>query len=214
MSLTQQAPVVFIQYLTALAIVRGIQSYAPGYSTLPIKLKWPNDIYALDLKAAAEGKTGREAYVKIGGILVNSSYAGKDYTLVVGVGLNLANAAPTTSLNALVSSSNPKLEPFAPEKLLARVLTSFEGIYNTFCREGWSRSLEEEYYKNWLHTEQIVTLETEGGARARIKGITRDWGLLLAEELGWEDRKTGKVWTLQSDSNSFDFFKGLLKRKV
>jgi biotin---protein ligase len=50
--------------------------------------------------------------------------------------------------------------------------------------------------------------------RARIKGITRDWGLLLAEELGWDDRSTGKIWQLQSDSNSFDFFKGLVKRKV
>lgn len=40
-----------------------------------------------------------------------------------------------------------------------------------------------------------------------------NWGLLRAEELGWEDRPTGKVWELQSDSNSFDFFKGLLKTK-
>jgi biotin--protein ligase len=65
-----------------------------------------------------------------------------------------------------------------------------------------------------LHRDQIVTLEVEGGVRARIKGITRDWGLLLAEELGWGDRSTGKIWQLQSDSNSFDFFKGLVKRKV
>ncbi len=57
-------------------------------------------------------------------------------------------------------------------------------------------------------------METEGGARARIKGITRNWGLLRAEELAWGDRPTGKVWELQSDSNSFDFFKGLLKRKI
>lgn len=62
--------------------------------------------------------------------------------------------------------------------------------------------------------DQIVTLEAEGGVRAKIKGITRDYGLLIAEELGWEDRPTGKVWQLQSDSNSFDFFKGLLKRKM
>jgi biotin--protein ligase len=59
-----------------------------------------------------------------------------------------------------------------------------------------------------------VTLEAEGGVRARIKGITRDWGLLVAEELGWEDQWTGKRWTLQSDSNSFDFFRGLVRRKV
>ena len=74
--------------------------------------------------------------------------------------------------------------------------------------------MEEEYYDAWLHTDLIVTLETHDGVRARIKGITRDWGLLLAEELGWEDRSTGRIIQLQSDSNSFDFFKGLVRRKV
>ena len=150
-------------------------------------------------------------YVKIGGILVNSSYSSGNYDLVVGVGLNTANAAPTTSLNALLP---PSLAPFSLEKLLARILTRFETIYTCFCRNGFDQKLEETYYRHWLHTNQIVTVETEGGARARIKGITRNWGLLRAEELGWEDRPTGKIWELQTDGNSFDFFKGLLKRKV
>ena len=134
-----------------------------------------------------------------------------NYDLVVGIGLNVNNAAPTTSLNALLS---PNLAPFALERLLARILTKFETIYTGFCRTGFDQKLEEMYYKHWLHTDQIVTVETEGGARARVKGITRNWGLLRAEELGWEDRPTGRVWELQSDSNSFDFFKGLLKRKT
>ncbi|KAF2432829.1 class II aaRS and biotin synthetase [Tothia fuscella] len=206
MQLTQTAPVIFIQYLAALAVIRGVQTYAPGYAKLPVRLKWPNDIYALDPKG--DGK----AYIKIGGILVNSSYAGSDYTLVTGIGLNVANAAPTTSLNALATEKG--LEPFQQEKLLARILTCFESIYNKFCREGWSRDLEAEYYRSWLHTDQIVTLEAQDGVKARIKGITRDWGLLIAEELGWDDRDTGKIWQLQSDSNSFDFFKGLVKRKI
>jgi biotin--protein ligase len=59
-----------------------------------------------------------------------------------------------------------------------------------------------------------VTVESEGGLRARIQGITRDWGLLHAEELDREGRATGHMIALQSDSNSFDFFKGLIKRKV
>ncbi len=127
------------------------------------------------------------------------------------MGLNTTNTLPTTSLNALLPSSLP---PFTLEKLLARILTKFETIYQYFCRTGFDTKLEETYYKHWLHTDQIVTLEAEGGARARIKGISRNWGLLRAEELGWEDRATGKVWELQSDSNGFDFFKGLLKTKV
>jgi biotin--protein ligase len=87
-------------------------------------------------------------------------------------------------------------------------------LYTDFCSRGFSRDLETEYYDAWLHTNQIVTLETHDGVKAKIKGITRDWGFLLAEELGWQDRPTGRIVQLQSDSNSFDFFKGLVRRKV
>jgi biotin--protein ligase len=44
MELSNSAPVVFIQYLAAIATVEGIQSYDRGYKDLPVKLKWPNDI--------------------------------------------------------------------------------------------------------------------------------------------------------------------------
>lgn len=222
LSLSSSAPVVFIQYLAALAIVTGIQSYDTGYERLPVRLKWPNDIYALD-PAIADKSTipskgpivtedERKKYVKIGGILVNSSYSGGDYTLVCGVGVNVSNSSPTTSLNMLAAKQG--LPPFTLEKLLASILTNFETLYDRFCKSGFSKEFEEVYYKYWLHSEQIVTLEAEGGQKARVKGITKDWGLLVAEELGWEDRPTGKRFELQSDSNSFDFFKGLLKRKV
>ncbi|KZF22765.1 class II aaRS and biotin synthetase [Xylona heveae TC161] len=205
MHLMNAAPVVFVQYLAAIAIVEGIRSYDVGYADLPVKLKWPNDIYAQD------PSKGPGNYVKIGGILVNSSYVGSEFLLVVGIGLNTMNPGPTTSLNDLLP---PHLPPFTLEKLLARILSSFESIYNSFLRTGFNHDLESLYYSLWLHTDQIVTLEAEGSIRARIRGITRDYGLLVAEELGWEDRPTGRVIQLQSDSNSFDFFKGLVKRKV
>lgn len=203
-SLTPKAPVVFLQYLAALAIVEGIKSYDSGFQRLPVRLKWPNDIFALD-PTDSSGK----AYVKIGGILVNSHYSDTEYLSVVGIGLNTSNAAPSTSLNAL----NPPI-PFTIEKLLASILACFGALYHRFTETGFDEYFENMYYKHWLHTDQIVALEAEGGIRARIKGITRDWGLLIAEELGWEDRSTGKLLTLQSDSNSFDFFKGLIKRKT
>ena len=43
-NLTPQAPVVFLQYLAALAIVEGIKTYDVGYERIPVRLKWPNDI--------------------------------------------------------------------------------------------------------------------------------------------------------------------------
>ena len=203
-SVTPKVPVVFLQYLAALAIVEGIKSYDTGFQRLPIRLKWPNDIFALD-----PTDSSKQNYIKIGGILVNSHYSDTEYLSVVGIGLNTSNASPSTSLNAL----KPPM-PFTLEKLLASVLASFGALYSRFVQTGFDEFFEDLYYKHWLHTEQIVTLEAEGGVRARIKGITRDWGLLIAEELGWEDRPTGKLLTLQSDSNSFDFFKGLIKRKA
>ncbi|KAF1959748.1 biotin apo-protein ligase-like protein [Byssothecium circinans] len=210
-TLTQTAPVIFIQYIAALAIVRGIKTYAPGYDQLAIKLKWPNDIYAQLPGSPAN------PLVKIGGILVNSSYTGTSYSIVCGIGLNLSNPLPTTSLNSLIPSlTSPTLKPLTHEKLLASILAAFEALYRDFCRLGWSSEMESEYYEHWLHGGQVVAVETEevSGVRALIRGITRDWGLLLAEELGWEDRPTGRLVALQSDSNSFDFFRGLVRRKV
>jgi biotin--protein ligase len=159
----------------------------------------------------------RKTYTKIGGILVNAHFSSNEYIAVVGIGVNVLNALPTTSLNALLSllpASVRKQHPLTLERLLARILTTFDSLYAKFLRTGFDRDLEDMYYSDWLHMDQVVTLEAEGGVRARIKGITRDYGLLIAEELGWEDRPTGKVWQLQSDSNSFDFFKGLVKRKI
>ncbi|KAG5981951.1 hypothetical protein E4U55_002485, partial [Claviceps digitariae] len=42
--LAASRPVVFLQYIAAIAIVEAIQSYDAGYENLPVKLKWPNDI--------------------------------------------------------------------------------------------------------------------------------------------------------------------------
>lgn len=218
MAQMQAAPVVFVQYLAAMAIVNGIKSFESSlYKNMPIKLKWPNDIFALDpIKAKENGGDRSENYTKIGGILVNSHYNSQEYIAVCGIGLNCSNAAPTTSLNQLVATlpRGDRLQPFTLEKLLARILTTFEELYSRFLVTGFDENMEQMYYEHWLHMDQIVTLEAEGGQRAQIRGITRDFGLLIAEELGWEDRPTGRKWMLQSDANSFDFFKGLVKRKI
>lgn len=216
-------PVVFIQYLAAIAIVEAVRSYdgkanGGAYSDLPVKLKWPNDVYAQDpTNPWKDSTTKKEAnYVKIGGILTNCAYSNGNYQMVVGVGLNTTNGRPTTSLDALLSAfARPgTTQPFRTERLLARLLTRFETLYREFVARGFTEDMEERYYAAWLHSGQRVTLEAEGGVTARIVGITRDWGLLKAREVGFDGRETGRVWALQSDENSFDFWKGLVKRKL
>ncbi|CAJ2505504.1 Uu.00g128980.m01.CDS01 [Anthostomella pinea] len=205
--LAPSRPIVFIQYLAAVAIVEAVKSYDHGYEDVPVKLKWPNDVYARDPRQPTSPPT----YVKIGGILSNCAYSSGSYQIVLGIGLNTTNGRPTTSLDALLPSH---LAPFRIEKLLARILTRLEALYKAFVRRGFTRDMEYAYYNHWLHGRQIVTLEAEGGVRARIVGITTDWGMLKAEELGFDDKPTGKIWALQSDENSFDFFRGLVKRKI
>ncbi|KAJ2972629.1 hypothetical protein NUW58_g9146 [Xylaria curta] len=205
--LAASRPIVFLQYLAGIATVQAIKTYDVGYNQLPVKLKWPNDIYARDPRNPSAEPT----YVKIGGILANCAYSSGSYQVVLGIGVNTTNGRPTTSLDALLP---PHLAPFRIEKLTAHILTRLETLYKSFVRNGFSRELERAYYDYWLHGRQIVTLEAEGGVRARIVGITSDWGMLKAEELGRDDRPTGKMWALQSDENSFDFFKGLVKRKI
>ncbi|KAI1772340.1 class II aaRS and biotin synthetase [Hypoxylon cercidicola] len=206
--LAPSRPIVFIQYLAAIAIVEAVKSYDRGYDEVPVRLKWPNDIYALDPR---QPSSSPPSYVKIGGILSNCSYSSGSYQIVLGIGINATNGRPTTSLDALLPSH---LAPFRIEKLVAGILTRLEALYKTFVRRGFTRDMEDAYYNYWLHGRQIVNLEAEGGVKARIVGITRDWGMLRAEELGSDDRPTGKIWALQSDENSFDFFRGLVKRKI
>jgi biotin---protein ligase len=225
--ISAKRPVIFIQYLAAIAIAEAVRSYdgnpKGAYADLPVKLKWPNDIYAQDpsdpyrTTTGAGGKDGlKPNYVKIGGILTNCAYSGGNYQMVVGIGINTTNGKPTTSLDHVLSafSGRKNLPPFRIERLVARILTRLETLYREFVRGGFTREMEERYYDAWLHSDQEVTLEAEGGVRAKVVGITRDWGLLKAQEIGIDGKVTGRVWTLQSDENSFDFWKGLLKRKT
>jgi biotin---protein ligase len=121
------------------------------------------------------------------------------------------NPKPTTSLADLIPAG---ADPLHIETLLARVLTRLEATYAQFLREGFSADFEARYYRHWLHTGQAVQLEAEGGVRGRVLGITRDWGMLRVERTDDTGRATGEIWTLQSDENSFDYWKGLVRRKT
>ncbi|OHE96327.1 biotin-protein ligase [Colletotrichum orchidophilum] len=203
-------PVVFIQYIAAIAIVEAVKSYDAGCGDVPVKLKWPNDIYCRDPNSSPSDPS----YVKIGGILSNCAYSQGAYQIVLGIGINTTNSRPTTSLNAIAPAALRGAGGFRLETLLARILTRIEAAYAQFRREGFSRDLEERYYAHWLHSGQNVTLEAEAGAKAKVVGITRDWGMLKAVEVDGMGRETGRMWALQSDENSFDFWKGLVKRKL
>ncbi|KAI9273661.1 biotin-protein ligase [Sporodiniella umbellata] len=193
-----KAPVVFIQYLIANAIVESIRT-RPGYEQVPLRLKWPNDIYA-------ETKDGLK---KVGGLLVNSSFMQNEFLLVIGCGVNLNNPQPTVSINDVIQTHNPALPRLEPEQVLAHALVHFEKFYSQFCEEGMGSWFLNKYYERWLHTDKVVTLTTHENEQAKIVGITSDYGMLEAVSVN----NPRKRFTLQPDGNSFDMLKGLIVQK-
>jgi len=70
---------VFLQYLFSLAIVEACRDEAVlGSYGEAVKIKWPNDIYAV----IREGE--RVELKKLGGVLVNTGMIDKDSQIVIG----------------------------------------------------------------------------------------------------------------------------------
>ncbi|KAF9922126.1 biotin holocarboxylase synthetase [Linnemannia zychae] len=222
----QNASAVFVQYLMALAVVEGVCSL-PGYEDLPLRLKWPNDIYAeapLDHPSQAYAATASSSprMIKIGGVLVNSNFDGSEFLLVIGCGVNATNPNPTTSINHLIRYHNKvtgkDLSLFSQETLLAHILVKFEQLHRQFLggnRQGFAQ-FEQMYYRRWLHSDAVVTLTTiTPHKRVKIKGITLDYGLLRTVAVDEQDRDIiGEEYQLQPDGNSFDMLKGLISQKA
>ena len=217
------APLVFVQYIVSLAMVEAIRSFDSGFEDFPVKLKWPNDVYCEnpDFKQDSKDEDNLEFY-KVGGLLINSNVLDNQYVLVAGLGVNVSNYAPSISLNTIVNKLNsgvrktknlPPLRHFTIEELLAKYYVILGAMFTKFRFMGFG-AFEDLYYKRWLHSNKIVTLEQHNNVKAKIIGISKDYGMLIVEEVDRNNKPIGKTYELQPDGNSFDMMKGLLKKKA
>lgn len=190
-----------LQYVVSLAIIEAIEAVCKAkFLPLPnVRIKWPNDIYA-------EG-------LKIGGVLCTSTYSSKKFNVTVGIGLNLDNEKPTTCLNSLLQKLTTNTHLLQKEELLVAFFGKFEVLLDVFLKQGFS-TLESKYYEKWLHSEQKVLLEEGQGQNhcpsnvfVTVKGLTSSGYLLAIDD---ENNK----YELHPDGNSYDFFKGLVRRKL
>ncbi|KAG0146318.1 hypothetical protein CROQUDRAFT_133178 [Cronartium quercuum f. sp. fusiforme G11] len=214
---SQGSGVVLLQYLFGLAVVESIRS-RPGYEDLPIRLKWPNDLYgSLNAKDNSEDVKN---YRKLGGILVNGSFNLHECVMIIGCGVNTSNAEPSASLNEVIriynqANEHAELRELTSEDLIAGIMISFSSMLEEFMIKGF-KPFEKKYLSKWLHSDQIVTLD-ESGEKVRIVGITLDHGLLRTKRVfmnssgNWVE--DGTMIDLQPNSNSFDMLSGLIKAK-
>lgn len=150
---------VLIQYLTALAVAEAVDEDG----RLGVRIKWPNDIYAqAEGVGGTEVGSGKKGLVKIAGILVNTNFINGQWRIVVGTGINVLNALPTTSLSQLhnllteraARAGSTKALPPPPtmEGTLARIMHAFEVKWSQFIEEGSFEPFMSEYHARWLHS--------------------------------------------------------------
>lgn len=190
-----------VQYVVSLAMTEAIKEACrrKGLPALDVKIKWPNDLYLNGLK--------------VGGILCTSTYKSKKFNVSAGIGLNVNNQKPSVCLNAALESLGCVTGLLQREDIVAAFFNKFESFYDIFTSQGF-QALEELYYKTWLHSGQRVVVQERSENQEHlsenvvtIQGLTKSGYLLAITE-------DGQTCELHPDGNSFDFFKGLVRRKL
>ena len=110
-----------------------------------------------------------------------------------GIGLNLTNEKPLTSIATLTSKN------LSREELMAGFFSRLEKLIDQLSSGTWRK----EYYRLWCSS--IGTkIDTYNGT-GKLAGLDRDGFLLLQKENGIE--------RFDTDNNSFDLMQGLISRK-
>ncbi|XP_023766998.1 biotin--protein ligase 2 isoform X1 [Lactuca sativa] len=189
-----------VQYVVCLAMTEAIKnlSIRNGIPPLDVRIKWPNDLYLNGLK--------------VGGILCGSTYQSKIFNISVGVGLNVDNDKPTTSLNSELQKLNSDYK-LQREDITSTFFDKFEHFFHILIHQGF-QPLEELYYKTWLHSGQRVIVQEKNQEQdlptenvVTVQGLTSSGYLLAITD-------NGERCELHPDGNSFDFFKGLVRSKL
>ncbi|KAL8254930.1 hypothetical protein R6Q59_033151 [Mikania micrantha] len=185
-----------VQYVVCLAVTEAIKDIAlkNGIPPLDVRIKWPNDLYLESLK--------------VGGILCTSTYKSKKFNVSVGVGLNVDNDKPTTSLNAALQKLTSGYQ-LRREEITSAFFNKFEHLFHILINQSF-QPLEELYYKTWLHSGQRIVVQDQDRLMEHVvtvQGLTSSGYLLAIAD-------DGEIYELHPDGNSFDFFKGLVRRKL
>ncbi|KAK9167652.1 hypothetical protein Scep_002843 [Stephania cephalantha] len=189
-----------LQYVVCLAVTEAVKDVcdANGLPILDIKIKWPNDLYLNGLK--------------VGGILCTSTYRSKKFNVTAGIGLNVDNEKPSTCLNVVLQELSSVPCKLQREEILAAFFKRFEIFFDVLLTQGF-RALEEAYYKAWLHSGQRIVIQEKDDTQlvenvsVTVQGLASSGYLLAVGE-------DNHLYELHPDGNSFDFFKGLVRRKL
>ena len=134
-----------IQYAVALVVCDSLRNITQSNE---IYIKWPNDIYALDIKSGT--------CMKIGGILINA-ISGTNFFIFAGIGLNFGKNTEFFSLDEFCEQR--KIEAIIPSIFLAKFMNQFIHIIEIMEHGIFPF---QSYTNLWLHSynTKILSLGT------------------------------------------------------
>ena len=154
--------------LTLLVGVAAAEAITAG-STLPVCLKWPNDV-------EIHGK-------KVAGILTEAVIRlGQPPAVIVGIGINVNTSLeqfPHALQHRVTSLALAAGHPWSRHQLIASLLMHLERLYDTFQQTGVAPILER-----WLHYGCIVGRrvrwsQEQEEATGTVRGLAADGALLV-----------------------------------
>ncbi|KAL5963447.1 Biotin--protein ligase, partial [Taenia solium] len=163
---------------------------------IELRVKWPNDVYAVDKTA--------NTCTKISGVLASATCTDPgEVRCLVGIGVNVANSKPTMCLHDLIKAgakdSNVALPSVAT--VVGRTLYHLEILIDRF-ESGGSKEIEKMYTSAWMHEGQHLKVP-EGGREIKcaVVGVDEFGYLRVVSEQGEEI-------VLHPNGNSIDMMAG------
>lgn len=188
---TQAHRLTLLQYVTAVATAEAVKDKFD----VQIRVKWPNDLYW-------QGE-------KIGGVLCEGTFRDDTFKVVVGVGMNIENAVPTTCLKSILLKEGRKIPLHMRENFIAAFATSMENIYTLFEENGFEGGgIKTKYLKIWLHSGQRVRLG-EGGHWGIVDGLSENGCVRVRKE-----GNNQEIVDLPPDVTSLDLEASVFREKV
>lgn len=188
MSAAALAPVTLA---VGLAVLRALRGVLPDPRA--VRLKWPNDVWIEDKKAA--------------GILVEGSHRGARVDhLVVGIGINVhARSFPPQLVPIATSLALEGARDLDRAEILVSVLVEIEAAFLRFTESGLSSFMGELRERDALRGREVeVSLPDGGTTRGRGAGIDATGCLLVEGVDGVLAVRSGRVEIVPASESSGD----------
>lgn len=155
------------------AMCLGVRDFIARHTSLPVMIKWPNDIMV------GNGK--------ISGLLIENSIRGSIiYQCIVGIGINInqrrfGNYSPQSVSLSLLNDKNFNLHECFQE--LSKSISKWYTIFTI----GNKRMIKESY-SEWLFRKGVPAIYETGGRRFKgtIQGTMPNGELVIVQEDGFE----------------------------